>query len=168
MNIINQFIGKLISADPISAFLPWKSIHRSNGNITKAADVPSKNIRQLCTYLNRFCISCTPNAPFITYLGIHIGHNKILPEIREEMHLWLEEGEHGLYYKMLQVKVSTDIGWFLYSTKEMDAGALVDKIEELIGVKVGLHWKIIDVGSKGKIPETQRVCALCVKVNSRY
>jgi hypothetical protein len=41
---------------------------------------------------------------------------------------------------------SSEIGWFLYSTKEMDAGALVVEIEDLVGIKVGLRWKIIDVG----------------------
>jgi hypothetical protein len=167
INIIHQFIGELISADSTSAILPWKAIHRSKRHITKAAEVPN-NTRQLRTYLNKFYISRTPNATFVTYPGIHIGHNKTLPEIREEMQLWLQEGEHGLYYKMLQVEDSADIGWLLYSTKEMDAGALADEIEDLVRVKVGLRWKIIDVGTKGKLPETQRVRALCVEVNSRF
>jgi hypothetical protein len=167
INILNQFIGELISADSTSALLPWKSIHRSKGNITKSADVPD-NTRLLRTYLNRFYISRTPNASFITYPGINIGHNKPLPEIREEMQVWLQDGGHGLYYKMLQVEECSEIGWFLYSTKEMDAGALVDEIEDLVGVKLGLRWKVIDVGAKGKLPETQQVRALCVEVNAKY
>jgi hypothetical protein len=64
------------------------------------------------------------------------------------MQLWLQDGDHGLFYKMLQVEDSLEIGWLLYSTKEMDAGALVDQIEDIIGVKVGLRWKIINVGSE--------------------
>jgi hypothetical protein len=167
INILNQFIGELISADSTSALLPLKSIHRSKGNITKSADVP-ENTRLLHPYLNRFYISCTPNSSFITYPGIHIGHNKPLSEIREEMQVWLQDGGHGLYYKMLQVEDSSEIGWLLYSTKEMGAGALVDEIEDLVGVKLGLCWKVIDVGTKGKLPETQQVRALCVEVNSRY
>jgi hypothetical protein len=39
----------------------------------------------------------------------------------------------------------------------MDAGALVDEIGDLIGLKIGLRWKIIDVGAKGKLPESQRI-----------
>jgi hypothetical protein len=66
--------------------------------------------------------------------------------------------------------IAVPIKLFLYVyilTKEMDAGALVDEIEDIIGVKVGLRWKIIDVGSKGKLPESQRVRALNVEVNSK-
>jgi hypothetical protein len=83
------------------------------------------------------------------------------------MQPWLQDGGHGLFYKMLQVEDSTEIGWFLYSTKEMDSGALVDEIEDLMGLQVGLRWKIIDVGAKGKLPESQRVRALNVEVNTR-
>jgi hypothetical protein len=61
------------------------------------------------------------------------------------MQLWLQDRDHGLFYKMLQVEDSLEIGWLLYSTKEMDAGTLVDEIEDLFGLQVGLRWKIIDV-----------------------
>jgi hypothetical protein len=68
---------------------------------------------------------------------------------------------------MLQVEDSVEIGWLLYSTKEMDAGALVDEIGDLIGVKIGLHWNMLDVGAKGKLPESQWIQTLSVEVNAR-
>lgn len=166
LNIFDEFVQELVRADSTAAVLPWKSIHRSKGNLTKSSDIP-KTTRLLRTYLNRFYISRTPNTPFITYPGIHVGHDKPLSELRDDMSLWLQDGDHGLYYKMLQVEESSEIGWFLYSTREMDAGALVDEIEDLVGLKVGLRWKIIDVGAKGKLPESQRVQALNVEVSSR-
>jgi hypothetical protein len=46
---------------------------------------------------------------------------------------------------MLQHEDSAEIGWLLYLTKEMDAGAFVDKIGDLVGIKVGLCWKITDI-----------------------
>jgi hypothetical protein len=64
---------------------------------------------------------------------------------------------------MLQVEDSAKIGWFLYSTKEMDTDVLVDKIEDLVGLKVGLQCKIINVGMKENLPG-----ALNVEVNSRF
>lgn len=45
---------------------------------------------------------------------------------------------------MLQVERSTPIGWLCYSTKEMDAGALADEIEDILNLKVGLRWKAIN------------------------
>jgi hypothetical protein len=52
--------------------------------------------------------------------------------------------------------------------KTMYAGALVDEIIDLVGLQVGLWWKIINVGAKGKLPETQRVHALNVDVDSSH
>jgi hypothetical protein len=69
---------------------------------------------------------------------------------------------------MLQVENSSEIGWLLYSTKAMDTGALVDEIADLVGLQVGLRWKIINVGAKGKLPESQRVHALNMDINSSY
>jgi hypothetical protein len=37
---------------------------------------------------------------------------------------------------MLQVEDSTEKGCFLYSTKKIDTGTLVNEIEDLAGVKV--------------------------------
>jgi hypothetical protein len=80
-----------------------------------------------------------------------------LSDLRKDMQMWLQDSNHGIYYKMLQVEDSSEIGWLLYSTKEMDAGALADEIEDLVGVKIGLRWKVIDVGAKGKLPESQMI-----------
>jgi hypothetical protein len=167
LQLFAEFAGELISANSTSAVLPWKSIDRNKAHITKSSDIPI-NTKLLRTYLNRFYLNRTPNTQFITYPGIHIGHNKQLSEIREEMQHWMQDGDHGLFYKMLQVEESAEIGWFLYSTREMDAGALVDEIQDLVGVKIGLRWKIIDVGVKGKLPESQRVRALNVEVDSKH
>jgi hypothetical protein len=166
LSIFEEFIEELTQADPTAAILPWKSIHRSQGSISKTSEVP-KNTKALRTYLNKFYINRTPNKQFTTYPGVHIGHDITLSELREEMQLWLQDGDHGLFYKMLQVEDSSEIGWLLYSTQEMDAGALVDEISELVGIQVGLRWKIIDIGAKGNLPESQRIRALNVEVNAR-
>jgi hypothetical protein len=165
LGIFEEFIDELTDADESASILPWKSIHRSKGSISKASEAP-KNTKDLRIYLNRFFLNRTPNTEFTTYPGIHIGHDKPLSDIREIMQLWLQQCKHGLFYKMLQVEDSVEIGWLLYSTKEMDAGALVDEIGDLIGLKIGLRWKIIDVGAKGKLPESQRIRALNVEVNA--
>jgi hypothetical protein len=154
LNIFEEFMDELIRADDMAAILPWRAIHRSKGSLTDSENAP-KNVKALRTYLNKFYISCTPDKQFTTYPGIHIGHDKVLSDLRDDMQLWLQDGDHGLYYKMLQVEDSSEIGWFLYSTKEMDA--------ELVGEQVGLRWKIIDIGVKGNLPESQRIRALNVE-----
>jgi hypothetical protein len=88
--------------------------------------------------LNKFYISKQTNQVITTYPSIYIGHDKSIPEIREELYFWLNAGHHGLFEKILQVENSSEIGWLLYSTKDMDAGALVDEIADIIGLQVGL------------------------------
>ena len=43
----------------------------------------------------------------------------------------------------LQEEDGTEIGWLLYSTREIDAGALADEIIDTIGTNIGLRWKVI-------------------------
>ena len=46
----------------------------------------------------------------------------------------------------------------------MDAGALADEISEMLGFNVGLRWKTIDTGARGKIPSDKKSRALVVEV----
>jgi hypothetical protein len=48
---------------------------------------------------------------------------------------------------MLQAERSNEIGWLLYSTQQMDIGALADKISNAIKKDIGLRWKMIPVGN---------------------
>ena len=53
-----------------------------------------------------------------------------------------------MFYNMLQADDGTEIEWLLYSTREMDAGALANKIIDATGVNIGLRWKVINSGKK--------------------
>ena len=66
---------------------------------------------------------------------------------------------------MLQVESVVDIGWMLYSLRCMDAGALAEELFDTHGIEVGLRWKVIDQGLKGKIPSDQRISALHVEAS---
>jgi hypothetical protein len=167
LSIFTELFQELKKIDDKLAILPWKKNDKNNGPITKETNLPT-SITQIRGYLNRFYIGKNQNQNITTYPGIHIGYDKPFSEIRSDIQFWLNSGNHGLYERMLQVENSSEIGWLLYSTKAMDAGALVDEIEDLIGLKVGLRWKIIDVGAKGKLPESQRVHALNVDVDSTH
>ena len=72
-----------------------------------------------------------------------------------------------MFYNMLQEEEDgKEIGWLLYSTREMDAGVLADKIMDVIGVNIGLRWKVINSGSK-KIAKDNMIRALSVEVSSK-
>ena len=80
------------------------------------------------------------------------------------MNEFLKEKKYELYHKMLQVEESAEIGWLLYSTREMDAGALADEMSDILGMQVGLCWKVIDTVNKGKLSASQKVMSLTVEV----
>ena len=69
---------------------------------------------------------------------------------------------------MLQEEECSEIGWFLWSARNMDAGALADKIADTLGFNIGLHWKTIDTGSRGKLHTNQVSCALSVEVATKF
>ena len=74
---------------------------------------------------------------------MNIGHTFDFIDFKEDIQLWLNQNNHGVFYNMLQVEDAREVGWLLYSTREMDAGALADEILEAIGIKIGLRWMTI-------------------------
>jgi hypothetical protein len=80
---------------------------------------------------------------------------------------YLSISKQAIYNKMLQVEESAIAGFLVYSHNDMDAGALADEISEHIGIPVGLRWRAIDIGIKGKIPDNQKVNALHVEVDKK-
>jgi hypothetical protein len=165
ISIFSEFFQEIKKIDSSLAILPWKDSDGNLDSVSSESSIPT-SIKTLRTYLNKFYVGKKSNQASMTYPGVYIGHDKRIPEIREELQPWLNYSNHGLFERMLQAESTSEIGWLLYSTKEMDAGALVDEIADLIGVQVGLRWKIIDVGAKGKLPEGQRINALNVEVCS--
>ena len=65
---------------------------------------------------------------------------------------------------MLQEEDSTEIGWFLWSTRGMDAGALADEISDVLGFNVGLKWRVINTASRGQLPENKKCNLLRLKL----
>ena len=165
-SILQEFVQELRKIDNSASILPWKESETRIKRIVNSNEVPS-TAAKLRKYLKKFYVG-KPNQELTIYPGIYLGHNKAFTEIREELMDWLESGNHAMFYMMLQAEDSSEVGWLLYTTREMDAGAMADEIADLVGIKVGLRWKTIDIGVKGKIPDAQKVNALTVEVESKF
>ena len=164
--IIKEFVQELRRVDSSAALLPWREMDTKVKRIVNSSDVPS-SVTQLRKYLKKFFVG-KANKETNVYPGIYIGHNTPYGDLREGLQDWLDTGSHAMFYMMLQTEESTEIGWLLYTTREMDAGAMADKIADLVGIKVGLRWKVIDINVKGRIPDSQKVNALVVEVETKY
>ena len=163
-SIVKEFVQELRKVDNTSAVLPWNS--SETRRIIHSNDVPT-SASKMRKYLKKFYVG-KPNQELTIYPGIFIGHNLQFNELRELMQDWLDSGNHSMFYMMLQAEDSVEVGWLLYTTREMDAGAMADELADLVGIKVGLRWKVIDIGVKGKIPDAQKVQALTVEVETKY
>ena len=88
-----------------------------------------------------------------------------LPELRKDMLPWLKDEDHGLFTRTLHAENLVDVGWFVYSTWEMEAESLAAAISNRIKIEVGLRWKMISLGTRDRIPTEQQVRALHVEVS---
>ena len=161
---ILDFLKNLFSSDNSAALIPWYKHDKQEGSInTKSPSLST--IKQAKIYLNRLW-NVNPGEKRTLYPNLYIGHQISLDEIRSDMKDWLWTGNHNIFRNMLQVEKTSSIGWFCYSTREMDAGALADEIEDLLNIKVGLRWKMISTGNtKTKIPDKEKVNALEIEVD---
>ena len=164
--IMQEFVKELRQVDDASAVLPWKAHDTKSKRITSSDNMPTSaaNLRK---YLMKFYVG-KPNKEANIYPGVFIGHNSCFDDLREGLQDWMDSGNHAMFYMMLQAEESSEVGWLLYTTRKMDAGAMADEIVDLVGIKVGLRWKVIDIGVKGKIPDSQKVNALIVEVETKY
>ena len=168
ISIWKECIEELQMADDSIHIYPWAQ--RNDRVVTRIKDPKNfnpTNIREVKPYASRFYTYDNTNK-MVLYPNIRIGHDKGLDEIREEMKDWTFRGKHGIFENMLQAESSTEIGWLLYSTREMDTGALADEIADELGLNIGLRWKVIATGGKGKLSNDQKINALSVEVESGH
>ena len=130
-------------------------------SLTEAEHIPSI-LGKLLVYSPRL-FPGKSNKPNTVYAKIHLAHECLFTDIQSELSYWLRSNSHGMYYNMLQAESVVDIGWLLYSLRCMDAGALAEELYDLYGIEIGLRWKVIDQGVKGKIPADQRISALHIE-----
>ena len=162
---VKAFVKEILKADRNAAILPWKSVNDHKGPVKKANDLPD-NSYELRDYLAD-CWTPKEGEKRILYPHIYIGHTESLEDICKLMGDYLSTSKQAMYNTILQVEESVVAGFLVYSHNDMDAGALADEIGEQIGIPVGLRWRAIDIGIKGKIPDNQKVNALHVEVDKK-
>ena len=164
-NNVKAFVKEILRADGNAAILPWKQANEHKGAIKKASNLPD-NSYELRDYLAD-CWIPKEGEKRIIYPHIYLGHTESMEDIRKNMSDYLSFSKQAIYNKMLQVEDAVIAGFLVYSHNDMDAGALADEIGEQIGIPVGLRWRAIDIGIKGKIPDNQKVNALHVEVDKK-
>ena len=160
MYILQQLLLKLKTFDNKASFAPWKEQDKTLP-IFSHTDMPIRP-SELETFFPRIRYMRTG---VTWYSGARILHSIPITELRKDMLPWLKDEGHGLFTRTLQAENLVDVGWFVYSTWEMEADSLATAISDHIKIEVGLRWKMISLGTKERIPSEQQVRALHIEVS---
>ena len=161
--LCQEFLREQAQIDDKITLLHWNS-KGTTAPITSKDAMPD-TITGTHKFLHKLFLP-KPGVESIIYPQVHIGHDIDYETLREEITSWANNFGHGMFYNMLQEEDGTEIGWLLYSTREMDAGALADEIQETIGIPVGLRFKAINTGVK-KVKTENMVRAMVVEVSAK-
>ena len=158
--ILQQLLIKLKSYDPKAGIAPWQE-SSSTPPIFSHTDIPSRP-SELEIFFPRIRYL---RSGLTWYSGMQLLHTIPIPDLRKDMLPWLKEEGHGLFTRTLQAENIVDVGWFVFSTWEMEAESLYAAISDAIKIEVGLRWKMISLRSRERIPVEQQVRALHVEVS---
>jgi hypothetical protein len=145
---IDALMAIIIEEDEHAKLLPWKKSKQAKHPAITSSEDTTGSFADI--YLSRSWLG-NMEAKHRLYMKLHIGHNKsysnhILPALED----WNSHSDQQFKYCMLQAEETTFIGWFLYSTLSIDAGALSDAIYDEYKIEVGLRWMDIRMSTQGK------------------
>ena len=87
-------------------------------------------------------------------MGCSIPLGKIMKENND----WFQEARFRLWEATIQTEALVLIGWLLFSTNNTNTEILKREISRFIDdIPVGLRWKMISLGTQGKIPKENQV-----------
>jgi len=79
---------------------------------------------------------------------------------------WFKETRYKLWKANIQTEALVSIEWLLFSTNNIITNILKWEISKFIeDIPVSLRWKMITLGTQGKIPKENQVRALHVYVD---
>ena len=156
-------IDHIRKEDKDLVIIPWHEQQAPFKKIRQSSDLPS-SVGDLQQYFDR--ARPAPTGGDI-WCCCWIGHNKPFETILSSLSWWFRQNSCGLYRRPLQCASSRCLGWLLWSDAAIDKDALAQEIYQLTEVRVGLLWRIISSGTKGKMDEASKVRALHIDLDSK-
>jgi len=164
---LKTFITNMLKADAhFSIFLHNLSEYKSLDDLPEPIKDPDQQPANVDEWLEYFPGACPRAHGEYIYTSALLGFREPFPKVVKEMAPWLWKSKCGLCKSSLQLEKPILLGWLLFSTNTMDIDVLWGKISLCIGsIPVGLHWKMICIGTPGSIPPEQQVKALHLYVD---
>ena len=144
-------VTKLRLIDSTLVVYQWENKNRLPDVLT-STNVPT-SVVELKKYFSR-AIPCSVGG--MCYLGVYLVHNSEMKEILAEIGYWMKEQTAGIFLRRLQAEKIAIVGWALYCTRQMDKDALTASIKQDLDIDVGICWRMISTGKRGKIPQGRK------------
>jgi len=100
------------------------------------------------------------------YMAVLIGLSIPFPKFIKKLSPWCKE-KYGLWSSSLQSEKLVLLRWLLFSTNLMDTELLKLAIAtHIYDIPVGLRWKMIHMGTQGKVKPEDQIKALHVYIDA--
>jgi len=164
---LDKFLTKMKEADCKFTVFPHNlSQYGTLDNLPHAIEDPDDLPMEVDKWLTYFPQAKPRYNGGDVYTSALLGCSVPLGKIMKENSNWFQETRFGLWEATIQMEVPVLIGWLLFSTNNTNTELLKREISHFIDdIPVGLRWKMISLGTQGKIPKENQVRALHVYVD---
>jgi len=164
---LDEFLTKMKEADRCFTVFPHNlSQYGSLNNLPRSIEDPDDLPMEVDDWLVYFPQAKPHFNGGNIYTTALISSSIPLGCILKEQGDWFKESKFGLWEATIQTKVPVSVGWLLFSTNNTNTDILKREISAAIeDIPVGLRWKMISLGTQGKISKENQVRALHVYVD---
>jgi len=150
---LDKFLTKMQEADHKFTVFPHNlSQYRSLTSLPLALDDPELLPTEVDDWLVYFPQAKPQFQGGNVYMTVLIGTSMPLGRIMKAQSNWFKETRFGLWEVNIQTEAPILVGWLLFSTNNINTEILKCKISKFLeDIPVGLHWKMISLGTQGKI-----------------
>jgi len=163
-----NFIEVAIEEDKQFMVFPY---HLSSYNLVDELPPPVNDVKTLPDEVKDWLQYFPEAKPHGCSGGINtmvlIGLSMPFPKFINKLSPWCKEKKYGLWPSSLQSEKLVSLGWLLFSTNLMDTDILkVAILPYLYDVLVGLQWKMIHLGTQGKVKPEDQIKVLHIYVDA--
>ena len=164
--LLRAFMQTAKQHDEHFGLLPWYHKDASTKQLILTAESIPSSFSQIQAYSPRL----NPDKKKLTqtlWALLYLQHLDSYIDTVKNIEVFLDEGDHTIWKKALDVEKEVDVGTLCFTTKNMDRELIVSDVSTAIGFTIGLAWKATHTGKKGPIPKEQKVSALQVVANAK-
>ncbi len=156
---LDEFVTKMKEADcRFTVFLHNLSKYGTLDNLPHSLEDPEDLPPEVDDWLMYFPQAKPQYNGGDVYTTALLGFSIPLGRIMKENNEWFRETRFGLWEATIQTESPVSISWLLFSTNFMNTDILKREISKFINdIPVGLRWKMISLGTQGKIPKENQV-----------